>query len=506
MAFNSAVVLATAPASLRAQATPAVAAYVQAHRAEILRELVDLLRIPNVARDTAGISANARAIAVMMERRGLAPRILESPVAGGRPAVYGEWRVPGATRTLLLYAHYDGQPTDPRDWTGSGPWEPTLRAGTLDSGAGVLPLPGPGDSISPDWRVYARSASDDKAGVIAILSAIDALRGAGLRPTSNLKIFFEGEEEAGSPFLAQMLRANADLLRSDAWIIADGPVHQSGRPQVVYGVRGDMNVDLTVYGPLRPLHSGHYGNWAPNPALDLSRLLAGMKDEQGRVLIAGWYDDVTPLGPEEREALKALPSPEAELQRTLGIARPEGNGASLAERISLPSLNINGIRSADAGEGARNVIPTQAIATLDLRLVKGNDVQRQFGRLAEHIRRQGYLVLDREPTMDERRANAHIARLTLKPGAYNAQRTPMSLPLAAAVAEAVQSVSPQPIVRLPTLGGSLPLSVIEETLGAPTLTVPIANYDNNQHAENENLRLGNLWAGIEIYAAIMRAK
>lgn len=268
--------------------------------------------------------------------------------------------------------------------------------------------------------------------------------------------------------------------------------------------RGDVNVELTVYGPTRPLHSGHYGNWAPNPGLILARLLASMKDARGNVTVDGWNDNVEPLGPAELEAIKAAPANDADLKRQLGLSATEGGGKSLLELINLPSLNINGIKSGDVGEQARNVIPTKAEAVLDLRLVKGNDHVRQVAKLRRHIERQGFYVIDRDPTADERLKHPLIAKYIHVPGSYNAQRTRMDLPVSIAVIGAVQAVSNDPIVRFPSLGGSLPLSIVTESLdGIPTIIVPIANHDNNQHAENENIRTQNLWDGIEIFASLM---
>ena len=480
--------------------------YRRAHEHEILKEFLELLAIPNVASDRENIRRNAAAILTMMQRRKLAPRLLETSDPSVPPVVYGEWKTQGATRTLIFYAHYDGQPTDPKQWTGTLPWQPVLRSAALEAGGKLLPNPKAGELINPEWRLYGRSSSDDKAGVMAILSAFDAMIASGMKPTSNLKFFFEGEEEAGSPHLGEILKQNKQLLQSDAWIICDGPVHQSGRKQVVFGVRGDTNVDITVYGAKRPLHSGHYGNWAPNPALILTKLLASMKDETGRVRIAGWYDDVDPLVEAERRAIAEAPEYDATLKSQLGLARTEGSGKSLLELINEPSLNINGISSGDVGALARNVIPTTATAVLDLRLVKSIDHRRQVQRLIDHIQKQGFYIIDREPTDAERQSHPLIARVTQRPGGYNAERTRMDLPISLAVITAVQSTSEQAIVRLPTAGGSLPLSIITDNLTTVTMTVPIANYDNNQHAENENLRLGNLWDGIETMAAVMTMK
>ena len=418
----------------------------------------------------------------MMERRGLAPRLLENADRSAPPLIYGEWRVAGAQRTYVVYAHYDGQPVTAADWTVTPPFEPRIV--------------GEGEQT----RIYARSASDDKAGVMAILAAVDALRAEGRSPSFNLKIVFEGEEEAGSPHLAELLGLHRALLQSDGWIIVDGPAHQSGPPQLALGVRGDVNMDVTVYGPMRPLHSGHYGNWAPNPAMMLARLLASMKDDSGRVTIAGFYDDVVALTAAERAAIAAIPAPDEQLKRELGLGWTEGAAATLTELIQQPSLNINGIRSADVGRSARNVIPTTASATLDLRLVLGNSPRVQLQRVVDHIRSQGYLVLDREPTLDERRANARIATVTHNSG-YPAERTAIDHPLARGLARALGDDRER--IILPSLGGSLPLYVIREGLGAPTITLGLWNYDNNQHAEDENVRLTNLFEGIVAISRVL---
>ncbi|HEY8164779.1 MAG TPA: M20/M25/M40 family metallo-hydrolase [Gemmatimonadaceae bacterium] len=472
-----------------------------AHESEILTEFLGFLALPNVASDTAGIRRNAEMLSAMMTKRGLKPRLLRSATASAPPAVFGELVTPGARTTLLFYAHYDGQPTNPSTWTGSQPWTPVFRSASLEKDGRTI-HPSSLAGLNPETRIYARSASDDKAGVIAILNAVDALRSTGIKLPVNLKFLFEGEEEAGSPHLADILRRNRDLLRADSWIICDGPVHQSGLKQVVYGVRGVTTVDVTVYGATRPLHSGHYGNWAPNPAMMLSRLLASMKDATGRVVIAGWYNDVAPLGRLERQALREAPPFDDSLRAQLGFARAEGGGRSLMELINQPALNVVGISSADVGPAARNIIPTTATATLDIRLVKGTDYRKQADLVTRHAQTQGFHVVTSDPSSEERRRYPMIAKIVRRDGGYNAERTEMDLPVSRAALTAIRSLFPRAIA-MPTLGGSLPLSIVRESLAVPTITVPIANYDNNQHAENENIRLQNLWDGIEMMAALM---
>jgi len=296
------------------------------------------------------------------------------------------------------------------------------------------------------------------------------------------------------------------MLQSDLWIICDGPVHQSGKKLIAFGVRGDTHLDLTVYGSKRPLHSGHYGNWAPNPAMMLAKLLASMKDENGRVTIKGFYDDVEPLTPEEIKALKQVPPVDEQMKNELGIIETEIKGKSLVESINLPSLNINGFNSANVGKLASNVIPTTATAVLDLRLVLGNDWKRQQQKVIDHIRRKGYTVIDHDPTDEERKKHPRLIKVIGGTDSYNAQRTPMWLPVTKKVIEAVKSTTKEQVVLMPTLGGSLPLFVFEKYLKAKTITIPIANHDNNQHAENENIRLQNFWNGIETMAALMLMK
>jgi len=475
----------------------------QQQEQSIIREFVSFLSIPDIAADSLNIQKNAAFILQMMQDRNIGNVQLLKGKEGYPPAVYGEITVPGAIRTIGFYAHYDGQPVNPAQWAnGLSPFVPVLYDGSLLDQGKPIPFPASGP-YDPEWRIYSRASSDDKAGVIAILNAYQALTAGGIKPTSNIKFLFEGEEEAGSAHLGDIFAANTSLLHTDCWIICDGPVHQSGRKQIVLGVRGDTHIDLTVYGPKRPLHSGHYGNWANNPAMMLVKLLASMKDDSGRVTIKGFYDDVRPLSDVEKKALREVPSVDEQMKKELGFTDTEMKGLSLSEAINLPSLNINGIHSGNVGSQASNQIPAYATAVLDLRLVLGNDWQRQQQKVLDHIRAQGYTILDHDPTDAERQQYPRIAKVIIPDGSYNAQRTPLDLPIIQKIKKAIQGTTSEPLVLQPTLGGSLPLYLFEKYLQAHTVTVPLANHDNNQHAENENLRLFNLWAGIESLASIM---
>lgn len=501
------LLLLSATSITEAQSSKLTRAYVTSPKNQLtwLHEYRSFLSIPNVYGDTINIRKNAAAIVDMLEARGVKSQLLESGAPGSSPAVYGEVKVAGATKTIIFYAHYDGQPVNPKQWAeGLEPFEPTLLTDRIDKGGKKIPFPTTG-TPDPTWRIYGRASADDKAGVFAIVAGYETLVKNKIAPHVNLKFFFEGEEEAGSINLDQIFTKHRDLLKSDLWIICDGPRHPSGKKQVVFGVRGDVNVDLKVYGAKRPLHSGNYGNWAPNPAMRLAQLLSSMKDEQGMVTIKGWYDDVTPLSENEKKALQTIPDVEETLKKDLMLKSPDGAGKSFKELITLPTLNINGIQSANVGDMAANIIPADATAVLDLRVVAGNDVDRQIEKLRTHIESKGYYVIDHEPTDDERKTYPLIAQLKKRKGAYNAQRTPMDLPIAQKAITAVQSTADYSIIRIPSVGGSLPLYLFETHLGAQPITVPVVNYDNNQHAENENVMLQYLWEGIETMAALMAA-
>jgi len=476
--------------------------YREAHAAEILSDYARLLALPNVASDRVDILRNAEYLRDRLVALGADAGLLE--IEGASPVVFGRLEAPHAKRTLALYAHYDGQPADPTQWR-SGPWTPTLVTAARETGGVERPFPAAGEKVDPEWRIYARSAGDDKAPIGALLAALTALREAGRAPSSNLVFFFEGEEEAGSPHLGDYLTRFRDRLSGiDAWLFLDGPMAASGRPLLAFGVRGVTGLEITVFGPNRSLHSGHYGNWAPVPGRLLSQLLASFYDDDGKVMVDGFYDDVRPLGAAERRALERLPATDDALRRELGLATSEGGGATLAERLLLPSLTIQGLSSANVGALAKNVIPATATANLGVRLVAGQSPERMLDRIEEHVRRQGFFIVREPPDLATRLAHPRIAQIT-RFGGYPAARTPMNLPIAQLLAQTVERVSGQEPEMVPGMGGSLPLYLFTEGLGAPCVIVPVANHDDNQHAPDENLRVANLWFGIDLLAALLTA-
>ena len=474
--------LGLALAAQQADLERIVSADVAQHRQAIVDELLQLLAIPNVAADRPNIRRNAEHLRRLLTAHGFAAEILET---SGNPLVYAaaDFRKP---TTVLFYCHYDGQPVDVKKWRQADPFEPVIR------GEGA------------EARIYARSASDDKAPIVALMTALDALKRAGLEPSVNVRVILDGEEEASSPSLVPAIGRYTDKLRADLMVILDGPGHSSGRPTVAYGARGIATLDLTVFGPASGVHSGNYGNWIPNPAQRLASLLASMKDDTGRVTIAGYYDKVAPLTPEERAMLDAVPDDSSRMLGAFGVAAPEQAFPKLQDALQYPTLNVRGLSSAFVGEGARTIVPDRATAALDLRLVKETPAADLIARLRAHIEKQGYHLVDADPDAATRARHPKLARLAPTNTPTAAFRTATSDPLARAVIASLTRTYGRPPVQLRTLGGTVPIAPFIEALGFPAIVVPTVNFDNNQHEENENLRLGTFFDSIVTIAALMR--
>jgi acetylornithine deacetylase/succinyl-diaminopimelate desuccinylase-like protein len=299
-----------------------------------------------------------------------------------------------------------------------------------------------------------------------------------------------------------MLTRHKETLRAEVWLMGDGPVHQTRQQLLSFGVRGDMGLQLTVYGPARPLHSGHYGNWAPNPDMLLVHLLASLRDDEGRILIPHYLDDVRPIGPAERAALATVPAVEDQLLGELKLGRSEGAPAALAERILQPAINLSGLSGGRTGSTAANVIVAEATAFLDLRMVPDQRPERVRELILDHLRAQGWFVVSSDPDSATRRAHPKVLKAVFGEG-YPAYRAPLDAPVIRAVIAAVQQSIPTRLITIPSSGGSDGSSVFHEVTGVPLIGVPISNHDNNQHAENENMRLQNLWDGIALYAGML---
>jgi acetylornithine deacetylase/succinyl-diaminopimelate desuccinylase-like protein len=477
-----AVLLAAAPALALPphEAANAAREWRVKHEKEIVAELSAFVAIPNLASDRANIERNAAALQEMLVKRGATVKLLT--LDGAPPLVLAT--VPAAKSsapTFTFYAHYDGQPVDPAQWS-TPPWEPVVRG------------------TGGEARLYGRSSSDDKAPIVAMLAALDALHAARAQPSVNLKFVFEGEEEAGSPHLGAYLAKYASDLATDGWLLCDGPVHQSRHMQLYFGARGVTDLEITVYGPARPLHSGHYGNWAPNPIVALTHLIDSMRDTDARILIEHFYDDVTPLTAAERDALAAIPPYDDNIKRELALGRTEGT-LPLNEAILQPALNLRGFAGGHVGEQASNTISTEARASIDFRLVPAQTPEHVRQLVEAHVAKQGFFIVHDDPDAATRAAHPSVAKLVWGAG-YPSARTPLDAPLSRRVSNVISEATGIEPYRLPSLGGSVPMYLFMSGGRTPVVGVPIVNHDNNQHAANENVRLQNVWDGIEIFAAL----
>jgi acetylornithine deacetylase/succinyl-diaminopimelate desuccinylase-like protein len=477
-------------------AKAAAARHVAAHEEAIVAELRELLALPNIATQDGDIRANAALLVKMLGRRGIAARTLETP--GAPAAVYGERTVKGAKRTLLFYAHFDGQPIGPEAAWKTRPFEPVLRAGKWEDGGPVIAWANAKYPLSDEARIYARSASDDKGPIVALLAAIDALDAARIPLSANLKVYLEGEEEAGSPHLGQALAAHRDTLASDLWLFGDGPIDPRGLPRIVLGARGVMAFQLTVYGPATSLHSGHYGNVAPNPGARLARLIASMRAEDGTITIEG-LDAPPPTAAALELAQGAFDT--AGMLASAGVGASE-SGQAYGPSILRPALNVTQLLYGGSG-AQRNAIDAEATAGFDLRLVPGMAVDDAKAAIAAHLRKQGYVLLDAPPTADERRTTPKLAQLAWDGEGYPAAVSSPDTPGVARAIAVARRATDDAVRIAPLLGGSLPIAPIGEVLQTPFVVVPIVNADNSQHAPNENLRMKEFRAGIGFYAALL---
>ncbi|MHA1543889.1 MAG: M20/M25/M40 family metallo-hydrolase [Alphaproteobacteria bacterium] len=483
-----------------ASADETIKSYVDDNQKVIVEDFLELLSMPNVAANLEDIYTNAGYIQGLLEKRGFSTELLTTG-EDSRPAIFGEISF-GAEKTVTIYIHYDGQPVDLSRWV-TPPFEPVLRAGRLEDDAEIIDLEAFDGDLGEDFRIYGRSASDDKAPIIALLYALDAMKAAGVKPSVNLKLFIDGEEEAGSDDLLPTIEKYQDKLQSDYWLFFDGPQDQRGNPRVVLGVRGIIGFGLTVYGPVRGLHSGHYGNFSPNPSLRLAHLLSSMRSEEGKTLIEGFYDEVRAPGDLEKSLIAAIPEADSAIMEDAGISARENPELRYEETHLIPALNIRGLQAGGVEDKARNIIDSRAKASIGIRMVPDMTIAETKRVVEAHIEGEGYFIVRQEPTLEQRLAHPKIALVRWGEAGYPAVRTNADDPFVAKTIAIMQDITGGETLVYPILGGSLPLAHIVLPLDVPFSIVPIANQDNSQHAPNENIRLGNLFRGIEIYAALL---
>ncbi len=496
-----------APARAQSIEPERIEALVAAHADQAFALYGELLGLPNDANVPDDIARLSAWLETAFRERGFAVERLDMPVSD---ALLATRLSPGADRTVLIYLQADGQPVDPSAWFQESPWTPTLKerrpgATSVDGNpADWTPLPWERvyDDPDPEWRMFARSASDSKGPIAQFLAALDVLETAGVTPDFHMKVIIDNEEEMGSPYLPEAVERYREALAADMLVIFDGPPHVSGEPTLTFGARGIATITLTAYGPRVAQHSGHWGNYVPNPVFRMAHVLASLKDEHGRVTIPGFYDGVA-LDDETRAILEAVPDDIDAIHRRMGIAEPDRVAGSPQEAIQYPSLNVRGMRAAWVGEASRTIIPPVAVAELDVRLVVESDPERLLSLIRRHIEGLGYLVVSgRDPTDEERARHPKIMRFD-SAVSYRAYRTDFDSEPGRWLAAAYQRLFGHMPIRVRTSGGSIPISPFVTTLGVPAVQVGTVNPDNNQHSPNENLRVFDFLRGIRIIAAVL---
>lgn len=494
LALVAAPVMAS-PASDRLRS--AVRDWRTANERKLLADYSAFVAMPSIASNLADVDRNADWLEAQLKARGFATQQLRA--RPGTPAsVFAERRTPGAKRTILFYAHYDGQPVNQPGWL-DPPFQPTLRTAPPASAKVDLAA---ATSLDREWRLHGRTTGDDKSTIAVTLWALDALAAKGLKAGVNIKILWEGEEEAGSPHFGTIVRANKALLAADLLVMGDGPMHQSGRPLVSGGNRGIIDFEATVYGPARALHDGHYGNWVPSPTVMIADLVMQLRDDEGHIKVPGLASEVPQPTAADKAALAALPPVEAQLKDDLALGRHIGT-ERIADGYLMPTLNVRAIHGGDTRSPAANAIPTSAWASFDIRLAPGQTMAHVRETTEAYLTAQGWHIIRTEPDLATRKAWPKLLKLTWSDGGSVAVKVPLDTPEARAVTAAITRATGQPPVQMPLMGGTTPFAEIVEALQTPMIGVAVANADDNQHAANENIRLGNLWDGIEIYAALL---
>ncbi|MBU2525213.1 MAG: M20/M25/M40 family metallo-hydrolase [Bacteroidetes bacterium] len=472
-------------------------------RARVLRTLYDLrefIAIPNDATKPDDIQANLRWLTGKFSALGFNTTVLQTETV---PSFFATTPQKPDLPTVLFYMHLDGQAVDPSKWQQENPYKVVLKKPT-ENGFEEMPFERLNSEINKEWRVFGRSVSDDKGPIVMFINALEWIRQSNISIPYNIKVILDGEEEQSSPSLANLVKTYKDLLEADVLIINDGPMHESQQPTLVFGARGITTLTMTAYGPYKPLHSGHYGNYIPNPNFIMARALASLKDKNGKVLIPGFYDGIT-LDDQTKTLLQEFPVNPAKMLADLGVAKPETVGDTYQESLQFPSLNVRGMQSAWVGNDARTVVPDKTIAEIDIRLVPESDGQRLLDLFKKHLQDQGFYLTPNEPNAEERQKYSDIIRFETG-GIMKAFRTPIDNPYTAWLTRVLKSHSEEKVIKIRISGGTVPIAPFVNELKIPAITLPMVNPDNNQHSPNENLKLENVYFGVQTFYQLLQTK
>lgn len=465
-----------------------------------IKALNEFLLLPNNGLHAEQTKQNLEWCVQAMKKRKFETRVLFSEQV---PHIYAQRVFNPKLPWVLFYLQIDGQPADSANWNQKNPYLATLKRKVHDHWE-IMDW-GNRNEYDPEWRIFARSVSDSKGPAMAFLSALDILMERKMNPEFNIKIIMDFQEEMGSPTLPQLVRNNKELFKASMILIMDGTRHVSNLPTLNFGARGIATIKLKVFGAKGELHSGQYGNYAPNPVFKLAKLLAGMKDDAGRVTIPGYYDGVT-ISDQERALINDMPGDEESLRKTLGISMPDGVGHTYEESLQYPSLNVRGIRAGSVDDAVRTIIPAEAIAELDLRLVPETDGEKLVGLIKDYISAQGYYFVKGKPTDEERATYANLISFDYEIGS-KPFRTDLNSPAGIWLGSAMdRTFGIGHYVKQRTTGGSQPIEPFITTLGIPAISIRIPNPDNNIHAADENLRIGNFIEGIQMCLGILTQK
>lgn len=426
-----------------------------------LETLFTLIRQKSISAQNIGVRECANLLEGMMKEAGIETQQLETK---GDPVVYGEVLHPDNELTVLFYGHYDVQPPEPLELWKSEPFEPTIR----------------------DEKIYGRGTGDNKGQLLAHVLAVKTLLELYGKLPINVKFLFEGEEEKGSVNLAPFVENHKDLLKADIAYTADGPMQGDGQSSVTLGNRGLLYIELNAYGSVRDNHSGNKGNIAPNPAMELIKLIQTMVDSDGTVLIEDFYEDLLTPTDEELEHIRSLPFDPEKTAEVVGIDTLDMTGEEYYRKLCLsPTFNIAGFGSGYTGEGTKTIIPSDAKVKIDMRLAANQNPEKIFENIKKHI--------------DQFQSDCRITLKNLGP--VKPSRTPMNLSIVQKVIESVEYSHNKIPVVLPALGGTGPMYVFTDILEIPSVTVPYANVDEDNHSPNENMGVKEYYDGIRTSCA-----